>query len=286
MSLSQMPLALFKSLPHWLTLPLFPLACFFLQADESPGGRFQKVCTLPSPVTESSGLVVVNANAFWTLNDSGNDPVLYHFDSTGNLLQSRPLTNATNTDWESLTHKGDTLFIGDFGNNLNSRTNLGFWEVPPDSQTATFLPFAYPDQAHFPPPHSNWNFDAEGSFYWEGSLYWFSKTRVRNPAYTKLYRMRAAPEAKAELLDSFQIDGMITGADISQDGRTVVLMSYGKAYRLQPFNPQKLAAITIQSISLPKTQTEAIAFLNERVCYMTDEQANLYKLPLNLFETR
>ncbi len=263
---------------------LLLLAAFFLQADQKPGSRLERVCTLPRALNESSGLVVMSENRFWSINDSGNEPVLYAFDSSGHLLRQRSITNATNTDWESLTHKGDTLFIGDFGNNMNARTNLAIWQVFPEQRKAEHLPFQYPDQAHFPPPRSNWNFDAEGSFYWKGHLYWFSKTRVRKRPHTKLYRMATDPKAKAQLLDSFPIKTMITGADISPDGRQVILMSYGKVYRLQPFKPHSLDQGEITGISIPHSQTEGIAFLNSNWCYLTDEQGNLYRLPMRLFD--
>jgi hypothetical protein len=279
--LRQMGLFIRKKLQY---ASLLLLAAFFLQADQTPGGQLDRICPLPRALNESSGLVVVNENCFWSINDSGNEPVLYAFDSSGRLLRERSLTNATNTDWESLTHKGDTLFIGDFGNNMNARTNLAFWQVPPGQQKATHLPFQYPDQANFPPAKSNWNFDAEGSFYWKGHLYWFSKTRVTHDPHTKLYRMAPEPNAKAQLLDSFPIDNMITGADISPNGHQVVLMGYGNAYRLKPFKPHSLDEVEVTSISIPHSQTEAVAFLDSNWCYLTDEQGNLYRLPMRLFD--
>lgn len=263
---------------------LLLISAFFLHADQTPGGQLQRICTLPRELNESSGLIVQNGNSFWSINDSGNEAILYQFDSTGRLLTKRSVIGASNTDWESLTNKGDTFFIGDFGNNLNSRTNLCFWELNLNERGADQLPFAYPDQHNFPPRRTNWNFDAEGSFYYDSMLYWFSKTRVRKRPYTKLYCMTTKPEANPQLIDSFRIAHMITGADISPNGETVVLMSYGKVFRLHPFDPQNLDQLKITNITIPKSQTESIAFLNENVCYLTDEQGNLYRMPMRLFE--
>lgn len=262
------------------------MAAVFLQADQSPGSQLERVCPLPGALNESSGLVVMNENRFWSINDSGGEAVLYQFDSTGRLTTKRPVIGASNTDWESLTHQGDTLYIGDIGNNLNSRTNLCFWRLNLNNRGADQLPFEYPDQQHFPPRLNNWNFDAEGSFYHQGFLYWFSKTRVRQRPYTKLYRMKPQPGASAELLDSFRIAHMVTGADLSPDNRTIVLMSYGKVFRLHPFDPEHLEQLELEGQSIPKSQTEAVAFLNNQVCYFTDEQGNLYRMAMNLFEGR
>ncbi len=267
-----------------LYLNLLVVAVFYLRADQTPGGQLKRVCPLPAELTESSGLAVMDNNTFWSINDSGGDAVLYEFDSTGRLTTKRLVIGASNTDWESLTNQGDTVYIGDIGNNLNSRTNLCFWQLDLNDRGADQLPFEYPDQQHFPPARDNWNFDAEGSFYLDGVLYWFSKTRVKERPYTKLYRMRAEPEAKANLIDSFRIEHMITGADISPDGKTVVLMSYGKVFRLHPFDPDRTSKLEIESVSIPKSQTESIAFLDNEQCYFTDEQGSLYQMPMKRFE--
>ena len=267
-----------------LYFSLLAVAVIYLRADQTPGKQLERICPLPGELTESSGLVVQDNNTFWSINDSGGEAVLYQFDSTGRLTTKRLVIGASNTDWESLTNQGDTLYIGDIGNNLNSRTNLCFWALDLNDRGADQLPFAYPDQQHLPPPRNNWNFDAEGSFYHDSALYWFSKTRVKARPRTKLYRMRTQPKAKAELIDSFRIDHMITGADISPDGKTVVLMGYGKVFRLHPFDPDHLSKLEIESISIPKSQTESVAFLGSDQCYFTDEQGSLYRMSMKRFE--
>ncbi|MDP5028761.1 MAG: hypothetical protein NWQ14_11100 [Flavobacterium sp.] len=58
---------------------------------------------------ETSGLLFYN-NSIITFNDSGGDANLYEINSTtGNILRTVSITNATNVDWEDITQ--DASFI-------------------------------------------------------------------------------------------------------------------------------------------------------------------------------
>ena len=102
------------------------------------------VCTLPTEIQESSGLVVESPNVFWTHNDSGDKARLYQFDSTGVLRRTivvKSATNASNVDWEdiALDAAKRNFYIGDFGNNGQSRKDLVIYKIPiPQSATTLF----------------------------------------------------------------------------------------------------------------------------------------------------
>ena len=88
------------------------------------------VCALPDILKESSGLVVQSPNIFWTLNDSGGETSLYQFDSTGRIRRVVALLNSTNKDWEELTTDSTgNFYVGDFGNNDETRRNLTVYKV-------------------------------------------------------------------------------------------------------------------------------------------------------------
>ena len=88
----------------------------------------------------------IESNVFWSHNDSGGDARLYSVDSTGRALGTTRVPGATNRDWEALASGpcigGSCLYIGDVGDNSESRANVTVWRVdePKASDTVTTTP--------------------------------------------------------------------------------------------------------------------------------------------------
>ncbi len=245
-----------------------------------------KVCDLPADLSESSGLIVEGPNMFWSINDSGNDAELIAFDSNGQIVHQIDVKGAVNKDWETLAKKGDTFLIGDVGNNRNKRKDLRFLLVNRKGKMLEVLSFKYEDQNQFPPPKANMNFDMEASFYRAGHIYMFSKTRVPDNKHTKIYELPVKPFKKnleANLLDSLNIKTAVTGATKSASNN-ILLMSYGKIYRLSSFNLHDWECVKIDNISIPISQTEGIGRSNGNDFYYTDEQGNLFKHDVKAFD--
>lgn len=254
--------------------------------------------SLPSALTESSGVTAQNANSVWSHNDATNNNELYQFDTLGNLLRTLVITNAVNTDWEEVCRddNGD-FYIGDFGNNLNDRTDLKILMVPNpsiiigDSVAAQVINFSYPDQFAFPPHDSLKNFDMEAMFWFNDSLYLFSKNRtVPYNGYTKMYKLPALPgNYVAQLTDSFftgngnLINNSITSATISTSGDKMLLISNTKGWLFNGFTGNdffsgNVFAFTFGGIT---SQKEGSTFINSNEVYFTDEKVfstggNLY----------
>jgi hypothetical protein len=73
---------------------------------------------------ESSGIAYTD-RALWTHNDSGNASDFFKVDTvSGALLQKISITNFPNNDWEDITADSNYIYIGDFGNNNGTRTDL------------------------------------------------------------------------------------------------------------------------------------------------------------------
>lgn len=150
----------------------------------------QRLATLPATVRESSGLLLWNG-LLWTHNDSGGSPDLYALDPDGATVVQRVVRvrNASNVDWEDITHDGEYGYIGDFGNNNGNRTDLKVYrflleELEGDTVNAEAIMFSYPDQSDFTPRPQNNNFDAEAMIVLDDSLYIFLKTGPTNaPKY-------------------------------------------------------------------------------------------------------
>ena len=83
---------------------------------------------------------------------------MYAFNDKGKLLQTVRITNATNMDWEdAVTDNVGNLYIGDFGNNDQSRTKLTIYVVQnflkaqnSTSLEAQKIEFTYGDRSNFP----------------------------------------------------------------------------------------------------------------------------------------
>ncbi|MAT40061.1 MAG: hypothetical protein CL946_10710, partial [Ectothiorhodospiraceae bacterium] len=247
---------------------------------------FREVTTLPEILEESSGLEITEGS-FWSLNDSGGEKELYHFDSTGTLFRSLRLANSLNRDWEDLA-QDDTgnFYIGDFGNNDNDRKNLRVYKLPnplPISTNITnaeIIEFAYEDQQDFPPGKPLRHFDMEAMIWYQGALYLFSKNRTEPfDGMVHLYKLADTPgQHTAMLIDSFytgagtMLDNWVTSADISPDGRNLILLGQGKAWLFQDFEGDAFFEGTVRVLQFPSlTQKEAICFASNTRAYITDE---------------
>lgn len=184
---------------------------------------------LPNHVQESSGMVFFGGK-LWTHNDSGNDATLYGFDTTTYQIQDTiSIENYTNIDWEDLAISEDFVFIGDFGNNNGSRTNLRLLRIDLsdtlnlDTVEIEEISFIYPDQTNFS-PSNNHSIDCEAFFYHNDSLHLF--TKHWGNGYTKHYKLpNEIGSHTAIFVDSIFVNGQITAADISPSG-IVSLLGY------------------------------------------------------------
>lgn len=244
-------------------------------------------------VDESSGVVASRRNPglYWTHNDSGDGPLLYAFDRRGRRRGVWQVSGAKAYDWEDVAagpgpKAGQSyLYVGDIGDNGKERKRIVVYRVsepavtPEDAQTkwtepqqtapAEAINLKYPDGRH----------DAEALAVspLTGDLYVITKSR--NPAAAAGVYKLAAPYS-ADVVNTLEkvgevrlpslFPGMVTGADISPDGRRVVVCDYFNAYEfaaagaLDEVWKQKAAVINLGK----RPQGEA-------VCYSLDGQSIL-----------
>ncbi len=179
---------------------------------------------LGSEIPESSGLEFWD-NLLWSHNDSDNSSKFYGFDTiTGQTIKSILVENSPQIDWEDMTKDPAHFYIGDFGNNAGTRTNLKVLKIPFDSLSgnaidtvnAEFIYFSYPDQTDFSGANPDHNFDCEAFIFFNDSLHLFSKNRSNG--YTKHYRLPTQPGTYvATFVDSVFVDGQVTSAAFSTD---------------------------------------------------------------------
>jgi len=198
-------------------------------------------------IKEASGLVKSRLwkDVFWIHNDSGDEPRIFPMRKDGRIIKPAWMKNyggiripdAVNVDWESITtDDSGNLYIGDIGNNSSTRRDLCIYvvEEPYPYQTVITntrkrISYYYPDQKRIPPKKNN--YDAEAMFWKNEKLYIL--TKHRSDTYTTLYRLDSmnSPEKNpATLVSEFNIQGQVSGADISPDGMKLAVLTYGAVW--------------------------------------------------------
>lgn len=241
---------------------------------------------LPQEVKESSGLFFHNGR-LWTHNDSGGKPILYALDTTTfEIVQRITLKNAKNKDWEDVCTDGEMVFVGDFGNNKGSRKNLRIFSFPlsaiPAEGDATMqvdsIRFRFADQTNFEKRKQAHDFDCEAIFATEDFLYLL--TKGWETGTTRMYRLPKTPgDYVAEVVNGFDSQGLITGADYDRERHILVVVGYVKTiwkpflYLIFDFEEDgvKLSNRRFEMPQWKGAQTEGICFFDDGRCYVSAE---------------
>jgi len=242
-------------------------------------------------IRESSGIVASRRNrgVLWTHNDSGGRAQLFALDETGRTKATYTLTGVKAYDWEDMaagpgpTNDTSYLYIGDIGDNTKRRKELSIYRVVEpvvedrgsrQLSVDARLRLVYPDGPH----------DAESMFVHpkSGDVYVLTKT-TSNEAGVYAARAPLSPtkQNRMERVASLSIDSLfgslVTGADVSRDGRRIVLCNYLSAYELQ-LDPASASfddiwSRPLRSVSVPaRPQGESICYSsNGNAVYLTSE---------------
>ncbi|HEX7023797.1 MAG TPA: hypothetical protein VF187_03175 [Gemmatimonadales bacterium] len=192
-------------------------------------------------ISESSGVVASRAfpGRLWTMNDSGNEAMLFLTDSSGAALGAFTVPGARNRDWESLGRgpcgTRECLYIGDTGDNAEKRRSVTLYRVPEpappasrgDGETARpeMLQVQYHDGPH----------DTEAMYIEpDGAVMLMTKGRSGGILTFRVASgaWRSSGVASADRVDSLPIPAslfagrVVTDAALSPDGRRVVARTY------------------------------------------------------------
>ncbi|MEQ6123604.1 SdiA-regulated domain-containing protein [Pseudotenacibaculum sp. MALMAid0570] len=270
-------------------------------------GNLKLQADLPSVLEEVSGIQYdAKEDAFWMLNDSGNKPSVYLVSKQGKIVRELKI-DAQNNDWEDITMDAEgNLYVGDFGNNENKRKDLHILKVKKEDLDnkgkikVEKIYFSFPEQKKFPPKKKKKYYDVEAFFEWKGSFYIFTKSRVKNEiGRTFLYRVNNIQNYKssetygvfeAELIADFTTCPdqycWITAADISKDGKKVVLINHKSAWVFTGFTGDNFFSGSVKEYPFEyESQKESITFQNKTSLFIADEEngmegRNLYQLEI------
>ena len=240
-----------------------PLPAWMLKSD-SMGSRLDTATTgtlARDDLTESSGAAAsaTQPGVVFTLNDSGNEPLLYATDSTGADRGVWRVTGARNVDWESIAvapcaasetgarqEPRSCIYIGDTGDNAGRRPTRTIYRVPEPSAQRTGHIGATPRAERLVYEYSDGPHDVEAMYVApDGDVFLISKRPLENAAgrlrRALVFRLpRAAWTAsmtgRADLVDSLPIVPgsapwrMITDAALAPDHRHLAVRTYTQIF--------------------------------------------------------
>jgi hypothetical protein len=249
---------------------------------------------LAAPLLRESSGVTPSARRpglFWSLNDSGNRPLLFVTDSTGRDLGYVRVAGARTIDWEELTsgpcprQEGRCLFIGDIGDNNERRRHISIYVLPepdpPVSEGDTLRSVAVTDSLLLRYPRAN--HDAEAMAIGpDRSLLIITKDRWSPPVMFRapidsgpgpvtMQRVGELPIAV-----SMTRGRLVTGAAISPDGRWLAVRTYISLhfFRLGGAQPEALTDRNGIPIPVIESQGEAISFDGNERLVLTSERGS------------
>ena len=239
---------------------------------------------LPNEMHEISGILNNSNNTIFAHNDSGDSPTLYEINLTEQKInRTIALRNADALDWEDIAEDDESIYIGDFGNNLGGRENLVIYKTNKnavaiqDSVNAENINFHFEDQTDFT-LRDDHNFDCEAMIIFENQIYLFTKNRA--DFQTNWYALpTSSGDHTATLQGTFNSEGLITGATINQDKNVIALLGYSDnnsaafIWLLYNFPNDNIFNGKKVKIDLElEEQTEAIAFENDKTLLFAEEK--------------
>jgi hypothetical protein len=244
----------------------------------------------PHDLRESSALAASHdrPGLFFTINDSGNEPVLFALDTSGADRGAWRVQGAKNVDWEALAVgpcgrvAPACVYIGDVGDNDATHPSRTIYRIaephdeprpgPGSVRAAGAMTVTYADGAH----------DVEAMYVaGNGDLFLVTKRaleaqpgRLRPALVFRIPSSAWATQGRvvAELVDSLSIVPgsaplrAITDAALSPDGRWVAVRTYSQLYvyatdattgRVDASTPPSICDVT----SLGEAQGEGVAWI-------------------------
>ncbi len=262
------------------------------------------VSDLDASINETSGLILMNGRMI-THNDSGTEARLYEIDTTnGDVLRSVFVANAQNIDWEDITQDDSFIYLGDFGNNNGTRTDLKIYKIAKndyltaanDTVYADSIQFSYAEQTDFTAAPFATNYDVEAMISFQDSLYIFTKNWGNHRSY--VYALSKIPGTYyLPMVDSLETQGLVTGADYDSLSNTISLVGYtftsSFLFQINGFSGANFSSTNMDryNLTLPNGysyQTEGIVHASSDYLYISSENGQggnqgLYSLSLETF---
>ncbi len=225
---------------------------------------------------------------YWVHNDSSSGSLIFAVRKDGSLLAEIP-TGLTNIDWEDIaTDNSGNLYLGDFGNFLNTRRDLAihFLKEPSlESEVRTKVEgttyrFEYPDQTEFPPKRRI--YDCEAIFWAKEEL--FVLTKSLGDTITRLYcfeSLRTDEINRPKLVGEFNIGPRVTGADATPDGQKLAVLTTSSVWVFErPKDSRNYLEGIATTMRISAGQCEAICWDDQETIIIANEDRALFEVKL------
>lgn len=248
-------------------------------------------------ITEASGLVFSSKNpgVLWTLNDKGDQNLIFAISSRGKKLGAFHLFGIENRDWEDMAigpgpiTGTSYLYIGDIGDNSEEYDLKFIYRVPePEVDSSKFMQnrILY-DIETIKIKYPTGKFNAETLLLdpLTKDLYVFTKQDSFASIYYTGYPQSVSEIITLEAKYSIYLGGIV-GGDISQDGTEIILKSLDKVYYWQrAANGELWESFKHTPLNLPysvEPQGEAICWNIKSAGYFTLSE-ELNGVPAHLY---
>lgn len=194
---------------------------------------------LSQELKETSGLYCPNVDSAYTINDSGNNPVIYNIDYAGRI-QKKISVDTKNSDWEALTGDSDFFYIGDVGNNNGQRKFVQVHVVPNQSSNsennASTLKLSYINNVINKNKYLDHDFDAEALISLDDNLLLFSKSWNTGTLFIYQLNKTEPIQLLEHVAEIKGLPGFVTGGDFDSKNNRFILVGY-KLNRMKSFTP-------------------------------------------------
>ena len=242
------------------------------------------------PENSAAAMSRTQPGVLFTINDSGNEPVLFAIDTTGAPRGAWRVNGARNVDWEAASigpcapdGAPACVYIGDTGDNDDVRTTVSIYRVAePRAQSgpvigtvdAARLDYAYPDGPH----------DVEAMYVApNGDTFLITKRPIADAARhlrpALVFRIPASAWSSrarlvAERVDSLEIVPgsaplrVVTDAALSPNGRHLAVRTYMQVYVFATDSAtgrvdHRVAPSACNVVSLGEAQGEGIGWADD-----------------------
>jgi hypothetical protein len=262
-------------------LPVFAQTQSSAEADVVLYGPAKEVCRLKdSRIGESSGIAasIVNKDAFWTHNDSGDSAHIFLFNKSCEVIAIVNIKGVRADDWEDIAtfKRGDNAYIliADTGDNFRRRKTSILYIIrepliPVNSEKKetltidvapeTVINFSYEDG-----PHDCESVAVDPT---ESTILLASK----EPKESKIYSLPIPSEGSkepnvAKIIATVKLT-YTTAMDISPDGKRAIILTYGPAYEFVRSKGETWAQAFSRQ---PRTINAPTRPQGEGICYGVD----------------
>ncbi|WP_299225767.1 hypothetical protein [uncultured Psychroserpens sp.] len=269
-----------------MNTPTYVLVLVLFFSTSCNSGKLTPIVDLPSSLKETSAIEKTSAsNLLWVIEDAGNKNHLYGINEKGHIEKDIDIENIQNIDWEDLTSDSQgNIYIGDFGNNSKKRKQFAIYKISsPENTTKS----AKAEVISFSLPKDMKSEDFESFFLHNNMFYIFSK---HNKKCELIKVPNIIGDHTAVYISKYKFESKntkVTSADISDDGKTVVLLNHDRLWKLTNFKGDNFFNGVVEAVDFKHdSQKEGINFIGPKTLLITDEKnksegGNLYRFRMD-----